>query len=55
MAFYDQLVSDEEKMLVYGATAKKEFLRFLWCKKVVLLKHGDRTCGQKGLHWGHEE
>ena len=35
--------------------AKKEFLRHLWCKKVVLLKHGDRTRGQKELHWGHEE
>ena len=35
--------------------AKKEFLRRLWCKKVVFLKHGDRTCGQKELHWGLEE
>ena len=55
MAFYDQLVSDEEKMLVYGATAKKEFLRFLWCKKVVLLKHGDRTVRQKEPRWDCEE
>ena len=35
--------------------AKKEFLRCLWCKKVILLKHGDRTRGQKELHWGCEE
>ena len=28
---------------------KKEFLRQLWCKMVVLLKHGDRTCGQEEL------
>ena len=28
---------------------KKEFLRHLWCKTVVLLKQGDRTCGQKEL------
>ena len=35
--------------------AKKEFLRHLWCKKVVLLKHGDRTGGQKEVHWGREE
>ena len=30
--------------------AKEEFLRHLWCKKVVLLKQG-----QKELHWGCEE
>ena len=36
-------------------TAKKKFLRHLWCKKVNLLKHRDRTRGQKELHWGHEE
>ena len=36
-------------------TAKKEFLRHLPCKKVVSLKHWDRTCGQKELPWGHEE
>lgn len=29
--------------------AKKVFERCLWCKKVVLLKHRDKTCGQKGL------
>ena len=34
--------------------AKKEFLRCLRCKKVVLLKHGDRTVGRK-LCWGCEE
>ena len=28
---------------------KKEFLRHLWCKLVVLLKHRDRTPGQKKL------
>ena len=32
--------------------AKKEFLSRLWCKKVIVLKHGDRTRGQKELHWG---
>lgn len=31
--------------------AKKEVLG---AKKVVLLKNGDRTCGQKELPWGHE-
>ena len=35
--------------------AKKEFLRHLWGKKVILLKHRDRTRGQKDLHWGDEE
>ena len=35
--------------------AKKEILRHLWYKKVVLLKHRDRTREQKELHWGHEE
>ena len=34
-------------------TPKKEFLRRLWCKQVVLLTHRDRTRGQKELHWGH--
>ena len=28
---------------------KKEFLRHLWCKMVVLLKHRDRTHGQEEL------
>ena len=28
---------------------KKEFLRHLWCKMVVLLKAGDRTRGQGEL------
>ena len=28
---------------------KKELLRRLWCKMMVLLKTGDRTCGQKDL------
>ena len=32
--------------------AKKEFLRCLRCKKMVLLKHMDRTLGQRMLHWG---
>ena len=44
----------EEKMLGFEAN-EKEFLRCLWCKKVVLLKHGDRPCGQKELHWDQEE
>ena len=36
--------------------AKKEFLRHLWCKMVVLSKHGDRTGRQKELPpWGPEE
>ena len=26
---------------------KKEFLKYLWCKMVLLLKHGDRTHGQE--------
>ena len=28
---------------------KKEFLRHLWCKMVLLLKHGDRIHGQEEL------
>ena len=28
--------------------------RCLWCKKMILLNHGDRTRGQKELHWGCE-
>ena len=35
--------------------ANKELLRHLGCKKVTLLKHGDRTRGQEELHWGGEE
>ena len=35
--------------------AKKDFLRCLWFKNVVLLKHGDGTHGQEELHWGCEE
>ena len=27
---------------------KEEYLRCLWCTKVILLKHRDRTHGQKG-------
>ena len=40
---------------VLEKTAKKEFLRRLWCKKVILLKHRDRIRGQKELHWGCEK
>ena len=29
--------------------------RHLWCKKVILLKHGDRTHGQEELPWDWEE
>ena len=33
----------------------KEFLRRLCCKMVVLLKHGDRTCGlEELLPWACE-
>ena len=46
---------DEERCWGAGPMAKKEFLRRLWWKKVVLKKHRDRICGQKELHWGHEE
>ena len=35
--------------------AKKEFLRRLWCQKVILLKYGDRTHGHKELQQGLEE
>ena len=35
--------------------AKKEISRRLWCKKVILLKHGDRTHGQEELPQDHEE
>lgn len=31
--------------------AKKEFLRYLWWEKVVLLKHRNRTPGQEKLPW----
>ena len=33
-------------------TAKKEFLRHLWCKKLVLLKHRDRPKGRKSCCTG---
>lgn len=33
----------------------KEFLRQLGCKKVVLLKQGDRTCGKEELPGDCEE
>ena len=32
-----------------GAHAEKEFLRCLWCKMVVILKHKDRSCGREEL------
>ena len=35
--------------------AEKEFLGYLLCTKVVLVKHRDRTYGQKELCWGREE
>lgn len=36
--------------------AKKEFLRDLWCKKVVFLKHGDRAQDQEELlPWDFQE
>ena len=36
--------------------AEKEFLRCLWCKMVVVLKHRGRTRGQKDLlPWDCEE
>lgn len=34
---------------------KKEFLRHLGYKKVVLLSHGDTTRGQKELHWACDQ
>ena len=34
---------------------RKNSWRCLWCKKVILLKHRNRTRGQKELHWGCEE
>ena len=45
-------VVNDVKLLGFGAN--KEFLRCLQCKKVVLLKHEDRTHEQKELRWGHE-
>ena len=42
------------EMLGFGAV-KKEFLRSLQYKEVVLLKHKDRTHGQKELYWDCEE
>ena len=35
--------------------AKKKFLKVFGTRKVILLKHKDRICGQKELHWGCEE
>ena len=34
---------------VRGQKPRKEFLRRLWCRKAVLLKHGDRIRGQQEL------
>ena len=34
---------------------EKEFLKMSLVQKVILLKHGDRTRGQKELYWGPEE
>ena len=36
-------------------TAKKGFLRDLWCKTVILLKHRDKTRGQEEPPRDHEE
>ena len=35
--------------------AKEIFLRCVWCRTVILLKHRDRTPGQKELNGGREE
>ena len=35
--------------------AKKEFLKTSLYKKVILLRHGDRTSGQNELHCVYEE
>ena len=34
--------------------ARKEFLRYLWCKKVILLKQGE-DYGQKEVHSSGKE
>ena len=38
-----------------GDDGQERILRGLWCKKMFLLKHGDRTHGQEELHWGCAE
>ena len=46
------LLSCSDEVLEYRGpewTTKKEFLRRLWCRMVVLLKLGDRSCGQEKL------
>ena len=48
------MVSDVKNVGVWEGTVKKEFLRCLRCKNVVLLKHRDRTHGQEELHLGCE-
>ena len=38
--------------VVWSQQPRKNSWRYLWCKKVILLNHGDRTHRQEELHWG---
>ena len=42
-------------MLGYKADGQERILEMSWYKKVVLLKHRDKTYGQKELCHSHEE
>ena len=46
---------DGGKMLGFKADGQERILETSLVQKVVLFKYRDRTFGQKGLHWGHEE
>ena len=43
------------EVLGFRAEGQERIPETFWCKKVVLLKHGDWTGGQKELHSGCEE
>ena len=38
-----------------AAEGQERIHETFWCKKMVLLKHRDRTCGQKELPWFYKE
>ena len=58
---FGQSIVDEVFAVIVGFMGsgadgqKKNSWRRLWCKKVVLLEHGDRTHGQEELLRDHEE
>lgn len=49
------LYPDVGKTLGFGVYGQERIRDSFAAKKVILLKQGDRTRGQKERQWGHEE